>query len=321
MRQLMRGGRFGFFMFLLGMICIYKVASAQQSATDFFKIAVNSMKYSDYNNTIFFATKAIELNPKFGAAYWNRAIAYDYKGDYHASINDYDSALKYYANSIDLTTLHKNRGMVYNDMREYDSAIIDFNKALALTPDYPLAYWNRGIAEDGIDRSDSAVKDYTRALEDFVSVNDICQLHLLRGLAYKKLKKNEKSNAEFKEILKLDTAHDYHRAYAKYILETPDSARYTIRTAIVNAKGNADAYMNAYFDAARLFSVMNNKEKAIGCLEMSFDLGYKRFNNVDGRDFDNFRDDPEFVALVKKYKDMANKPSQIIPLPKKPVDK
>ena len=300
-----------FIMSLIGMVSVYTTASAQQSATDYFKITLNALKYNDYDNTILFATKAIDLNPKYGAAYWNRAVAHDYKGEYRAAINDYDSALKYYANSIDLTTLHKNRGMVFIDMHEYDSAIMDFNKCLELTPGYPLAYWNRGIAYDGINRSDSAVKDYTRALKEFVSVNDLCQLHLLRGLAYKKLKKNDKAIAEFKEILKLDTAHDFHRAYAKFILETPDSARYTIRTAIVNAKGNADAYMNAYFDAARLFSAMNNKEKALGCLEMSFDLGYKRFNNVDGTDFNNFREDADFIALVKKYKALANAPKPV----------
>jgi len=279
-------------------------ANAQQTASDFFKMTLSAMKYKDYDLTVYFATKSIALNPTFGSAYWDRAIAYDFKREYRKAINDYDSAISYYSNNSDLATLYKNKGMVYCDMKLYDSALYDFDKSLDLNPEYGLAMWNKGIAYDGKGMYDSAVNNYTRALKHFTSVSDICQLHLLRGLAYSKLNKTEKAKNEFSEILKLDTGYDYQTAYAKFILKNKDSARWVIRTFILRAKGNDDEYANAYFNAARLFSVMDNHEKSIGCLEMSFDNGYKNFRNIDtDRDFDKVRNDPKFIDLVKKYEE------------------
>ena len=287
----------------LQLICSQK-ASAQQTAADFFKMTLSAMTYKDYDLTVYFATKSIALNPKFGAAYWDRAIAYDYKREYRKAINDYDSAISYYPNSNDLAILYKNRGMVYCDLKLYDSALYDFDKSLEMNSQYGLAFWNKGIAYDSKGLYDSAINNYTRALKLVSSITDQCQLHVLRGVAYSKLNKTEKSKSEFAEILKLDTGYDYQTAYAKFILKTKDSARWVIRTFILGAKGDDGAYATAYFNAARLFSVMDNHEKSIGCLEISFENGYKNFRNVEtDRDFDKVRSDPKFTELVKKYEE------------------
>ena len=277
---------------------------AQQTAADFFKMTLSALKYKDYDLTVYFATKAIALNPKLGGAYWDRAIAYDFKREYRRALNDYDSAISYYPNNNDQAILYKNKGMVYCDMKLYDSALYDFDKSLEMNPQYSLAFWNKGIAYDAKNLYDSAINNYTRALKLVSSITDQCQLHVLRGVAYSKLNKTEKTKDEFAEILKLDTGYDYQTAYAKFILKNKDSARWVIRTFILRAKGNDDAYATAYFNAARLFSVMDNHEKSIGCLEMSFDNGYKNFHSVEtDRDFDNVRNDQKFIDLVRKYEE------------------
>src|SRR6185437_11244273 len=280
----------------------YLPALAQQTAADFFKITINALKFKDYDNTILFATKAIELNPRLGGAYWNRAIAYDNKMEYHKSIRDYDSAMKYYANSTDLATLHKNRGMVYSDMKMYASVIGDVDKLLEMNPGYGAAFWNSRIDYSSIGSYDSAINDYTRAMKYFTSLPDLCQLHLLRGLAWLKLNKDDKANKEFREILKLDTSHDYHTAYAKYMLHKKDSAINDIRIFVSRVVNKEEEYAGACFNEARLYAVMDNHAQALSSLEMSFNLGYKNFRNVETeRDFDNVRKDEKFIKLVKKY--------------------
>ena len=67
------------------------------------------------------------------------------------------------------------------------------------------------------------------------------------------------------------------------------------------ARDSTDA--GSYYDAACLYSRMQDKTNALRCLEKSFELGYNRFAHVE-RDFDMdfLRDTEEFKALVSKYK-------------------
>jgi tetratricopeptide (TPR) repeat protein len=64
---------------------------------------------------------------------------------------------------------YNNRGMVFLKAGKYDMAIADFDKAVALDPQYAKAYYNRGSAFDKIGRLDKAILDYkkTIALDPF----------------------------------------------------------------------------------------------------------------------------------------------------------
>src|SRR5215204_1440714 len=48
----------------------------------------------DYDEAIREYTKAIELNPQFAEAYYNRGIAYSDKKEYDAAIQDYTKAIE-----------------------------------------------------------------------------------------------------------------------------------------------------------------------------------------------------------------------------------
>ena len=278
--------------------------SAQQSASDFYKITVNALKYNDYDNVIFFANKAIALNPDYGAAYWNRAIAYDNLDSFQKALQDYSKSLSLFPDSTDQATIFKNIGMVYNDMRQSDSAILFFDKAIELHHNYGVAFWNRGLAYDGNYEYGLAIKDYTTALGIVSSSKDKETLYVLRGTAFFRIKQIEKANADFRSVLALDTTPDYHTAYAMYFLHSQDSAKQVIRKFIIRARTNQDEYASSYFTAACLFSVMTNKEKALSCLDMCLSLGYKRYHNINvSRDLDFVRPDPQFKDILAKYKD------------------
>jgi energy-converting hydrogenase Eha subunit A len=59
---------------------------------------------------------------------------------------------------------YNNRGMVFLKAGQFDMAIADFNKAVALDPQYAKAYYNRGSAFDKIGRLDEAILDYKKTI-------------------------------------------------------------------------------------------------------------------------------------------------------------
>lgn len=62
------------------------------------------------------------------------------------------------------------RGGAYFGKREYDKAIDDYNKAIALRPNDANAYYNRGDAYSAKGEHDKAIEDYTKAIELYSDV-------------------------------------------------------------------------------------------------------------------------------------------------------
>ena len=58
---------------------------------------------------------------------------------------------------------YNNRGIAYLDKGQYGRAIEDFNKAIALDPNYASAYGNRGFAYQRLRRDAEAEKDFSMA--------------------------------------------------------------------------------------------------------------------------------------------------------------
>jgi len=59
---------------------------------------------------------------------------------------------------------YNNRGIVYDDLKEYDKAMADYNKANEINPQYAMAYNNRGSVYYDLKEYDKAIKDYNKAL-------------------------------------------------------------------------------------------------------------------------------------------------------------
>ncbi len=59
---------------------------------------------------------------------------------------------------------YNNRGYLYNDFGQYDKAITDFNKGIALSPDYGRLYLNRGLSYYRMKQYDLAFADYCTAI-------------------------------------------------------------------------------------------------------------------------------------------------------------
>jgi len=60
---------------------------------------------------------------------------------------------------------YNNRGNIYFDQKNYQMAIRDYNKSIAMKPNYKLAYLNRGMAYHELKRSNLACTDFKKACQ------------------------------------------------------------------------------------------------------------------------------------------------------------
>ena len=83
-------------------------------------------------------------------------------GQHEAAIADFDEAIRL---GPDYPLAYVNRGKAKDKLGQHEAAIADFDEAIRLEPDYPLAYIGRGLAKDALGLKDEARKDLETALE------------------------------------------------------------------------------------------------------------------------------------------------------------
>ena len=99
----------------------------------------------------------------------NLAIALSNRGKSYEALHDYDRAVEDYTRSIALQpenpTIYYNRGNARAQWGNLEQAISDYDKAVELKPDYAVAYFNRGYVYNRLGYLDKAVQDFVRAYD------------------------------------------------------------------------------------------------------------------------------------------------------------
>jgi tetratricopeptide (TPR) repeat protein/S1-C subfamily serine protease len=148
--------------------------------------------------------EAIALSPRAGF-YNNRGNAYADLKDYPRAIADYDKAI---AINPEFAESYNNRGSTYADLKDYPKAIADYDKAIAINPEDANVYNNRG-------RTYSALKDYPKAIADYdkaIAINpDLADPYNNRGNTYKALKDYPKAIVDFDKAIAINP--EYAEAY------------------------------------------------------------------------------------------------------------
>lgn len=154
-------------------------------AIDYFARGMDFMTLRDYPSAISDFTKAIEVTPDFTLAYLMRAVA-QLRGlqaasaiepshkDSHlpaaenekmikkAALADIDKAISL---SPDMPVAHYNKGVLLLENGDYTSAINAFTRAIELRPELGEAYYNRGFAFFRLGNARSGTADLSRAGE------------------------------------------------------------------------------------------------------------------------------------------------------------
>jgi tetratricopeptide (TPR) repeat protein len=96
-----------------------------------------------------------------------------------------------------------NRGQHYYEIKEYDRAIEDFNRAIPLKPRWlQMAYGNRGNAYYALDEDDKAIDSYDKA----IALDPKYTAALTaRGLIYEKMGAIERAKSDYGAALAVDS--------------------------------------------------------------------------------------------------------------------
>jgi len=122
--------------------------------------------------------KAEKNMNRIATAYTNRGLSYANKEQYDMALRDYAEAIR--INPDDPIT-YNNSGIAHRHVDQYDKAIDDYTKAIQIRPDYADALYNRGIAYDDMEKYDLAIQDYDEAAR--LNPRD-ASIFLNRGVSY-----------------------------------------------------------------------------------------------------------------------------------------
>ena len=168
----------------------------------------------DYKRAIDDYTKAIELNPNYAIAYYNRGLIKDNLGDRYGAIVDYSKSIEIHPND---PAAFYNRGIIKFDLEKYYEAITDYTEAIQLNPNYAKAYHNIGVVKNKLKNYKSAIEDYTKAIEldpDVVPYNN-------RGIAKNNLEDYDGAITDYSKAIEMDSSYAYayaNRGISKYYI-------------------------------------------------------------------------------------------------------
>jgi Tfp pilus assembly protein PilF len=182
-------------------------------------------------------TTAIKLNPKYEMAYFMRAITYEQLREYKSALSDYDRTVEIDPKDADNYYVRAVLKIDSPNIRDYKGALVDLDRAIALNPKYAKAYNQRAaLKETHLNDKKGAMADYDKA----IALNPkYAFAYLLRGSLKKSIEDYRGSEADLTQAIKIDPK--YASAYFN---------RAGVRLGKLNNKAGAIA---DYRRAAKLF--------------------------------------------------------------------
>lgn len=242
--------------------------------------------------------KAIPFYKESLAIESNKEIANRISNCYN-EIGDYDKALEYCDQAIALDSTQTNymyfKASILDNAGRSEEAIKVMDSYIAQNPEEYFPYYRRGWFKDHSGKTDEAIEDYTMAIT--LQPNDAYP-YLNRGVLLLQKGDKKKADEDFKQAVRLDSVPDAPECafYAYYYLGDMNKAIEMLDKAL-----KKDAKAN-YYDAACLYSIMNDKDKAISYLQKALENGFRRFAHIKrDRDLNNIRSTAEYKAIMDEY--------------------
>ena len=131
--------------------------------------AVDAYEQGDLNKAWTILERAIQIDPTYGRAYYNRGVIQEERGNITEAIVSYTQVVELQTENIAphfvLEKAYNNRSNLREDLNDGRGAVEDSNAAIALNPNYAGYYANRGLAYLDLKNYDNAILDHTRAIE------------------------------------------------------------------------------------------------------------------------------------------------------------
>jgi len=185
---------------------------------------------NSYNQAISYYTQAIKLNAIDHESYNNRANIY-------MDLNKFDSAFLDYKKALvvkpDYYVALDNIGGWFARRNLFDSALIYFNRVVQQKPDYKVVYSNRGLTYMSLKQYELAIRDWQQFLQYEPDAADVINTI---GLCYRMLGKNQEALGYINRAIQLipDPAFFLNRSYTYNNLGNRENAKKDALTAKQN---------------------------------------------------------------------------------------
>ncbi|HLQ13530.1 MAG TPA: tetratricopeptide repeat protein [Steroidobacteraceae bacterium] len=252
--------------------------------------------------------KAIELDPRYAAAYAACSSAYGQMYQYFSRQEKFrDKAQEFSFKALmydsNLPEAYAAMGLSYFIWGKFDEAAASGNKAIELDPDNFIAYWTLGRIHFSTGNFADALKLFQRAIDIkpgfYVAHADLKQ-------AYVGLGRKAEAEATNRHLVGL---------MPNYLLQNPDDSRakmfYAIALLEVDrreeaiAQGDAALAMSPgdslmLYNGACLYAQLGETKKAVATLREAIAAGVTNYGWIKhDPDFDPIRKEPEYLEMMK----------------------
>ena len=166
---------------------------------------------------------------------------------------------------------YNRRGIRSYDLGEYENAILSYEKAINLKPDYAIAYYNRGCVNTKLGESERAIADYSKAIE---LKPDLAEAYNNRGYTYKKIGESEKAIADYSKAIELkpDLAEVYNNRGNAYDRLGESEKAIADYSKAIELKPD---YAEAYYNRGVTYRKLGESEEAIADYSKAIELNPK----------------------------------------------
>jgi tetratricopeptide (TPR) repeat protein len=252
--------------------------------------------------------KAIELDPRYAAAYAGLGESYAYLYQYIERKDVWlekaiESSLKAQLYDPTLSEAFAALAVAYFNKKMFDDALTAGHKAIDLDPNNSVAYWILGRIYHNIDRDKEAVDLFKKTIvldpDFYTAYGDL-------RMVYERLGEKEK---------KEETLHASLRTYPRYLLQHPDDARAHMFFAmdlsqtgkLEEAKAEAAKSIElspgdtvTLYNAACFYASLAEKKLSVQTLKNAILAGWVDYEWIKrDPDLETIRTEPEYIELMK----------------------
>ena len=209
--------------------------------------------------------KALEFQPYYHTAWYNRGLALGNLGRLEEAIASWDKALEI---KPDYHKAWYNRGLALGNLGRLEEAIASWDKALEIKLNYHEAWYYRGVALANLGRGEEAIASYDKALE---FQPDYHEAWYYRGIALGDLGRLEEAITSYDQALEIQP--DYHDAWDNRGIALGDLGR--LEEAIASwdkALEIKPDYHEAWYNQGRALGNLGRLEEAIASWEKALEF-------------------------------------------------
>ena len=274
--------------FMVG-IFLYNIKKSthQNIAWSIFFVAVIFMSFSTFQrnkvwkNDISLFSSVLKTNPNVVAALNNRGNAYNNIRNYELAIKDFNRGLEIEPNFL---YLYNNRAQAYHQLDSNNLALIDLDRAITLDPRYLEAYLNKAQVLLSLDQIPQAIEVYSKACEiaPYRSM-----IFVARAEAYLKVDKQQEALADYTKAVEVHPEN--YIAY--YELGRIYSKKEELQKALFNfekAKGLNPFMPEVYNELGDVNNNLRHYEAAFENLNKALELNPTLTEAFNNRGITNF---------------------------------